>query len=93
MNQQLTSESAQLAGVKLESQKGQIHRLYWRSHRRNSWKADFAKKGRYTGFNPVTGFKPVRAQREGERSESETGFERSENDSEASPNLKTSDQP
>ena len=55
--------------------------------------ADFAKKGRYTGFNSVTGFKPVRAQREGERSESETGFERSENDSEASPNLKTSDQP
>ena len=52
-----------------------------------------AKKGRYTGFKPVTGFKLVRAQREGERSESETGFERSENDSEASPNLKTSDQP
>ena len=46
-----------------------------------------AKKGRYTGFKPVTGFKLVRAQREGERSESETGFERSENDSEASPNL------
>ena len=46
-----------------------------------------AKKGRYTGFKPVTGFKLVRAQREGERSESETGFERSENNSKASPNL------